>query len=93
MGPKTNPVKGVEYPPECKEVSTELSKDELHRRLKQLAKVIQDIGQDDEHMKYTECHLMSMDSSFSQTTSTHPWHCIWPVRSSWNTRAKTSNCL
>lgn len=34
MGPKTNPVKGVEYPPECKEVSTELSKDELHRRLK-----------------------------------------------------------
>lgn len=34
MGPKKAVVKTIEYPPDCKEVSTELSKDELHRRLK-----------------------------------------------------------
>ena len=36
MGPKkgASALKTIEYPPDCKEVSTELSKDELHRRLK-----------------------------------------------------------
>ena len=34
MGPKKVAANAVEYPPDCKEVSTELSRDELHRRLK-----------------------------------------------------------
>uniref|UniRef100_A0A0L8I015 Sister chromatid cohesion protein PDS5 homolog B n=1 Tax=Octopus bimaculoides TaxID=37653 RepID=A0A0L8I015_OCTBM len=54
--PKGGKPSKIVYPPNCKEVSEDIGKDELVRRLKMLARVFQDMGQD-ENEKYSELAL------------------------------------
>lgn len=54
--PKGGKPNKIVYPPNCKEVSEDIGKDELVRRLKMLARVFQDMGQD-ENEKYSELAL------------------------------------
>lgn len=56
------------YPPECKELNEELSKDELVKRLKMLAKAFQDLGQD-ENNEYKELALYLASEFFMDHSS------------------------
>jgi len=68
MPPKTFDRPKISYPPNCKELSEELGKDELIKRLKLLARAFQDMGQE-ENNEYKELALYLATEFFMENSS------------------------
>ncbi|KAA0194753.1 hypothetical protein HAZT_HAZT008102 [Hyalella azteca] len=81
------------YPSGCREITEDLSPDELIRRLKTLAHTLQSMGQDDEAYKAcADYQIRLLIGTVCPCRNTYHWPCTSQTSSSCLTPAGTCSC-